>query len=270
MKCSNKKRNGFLLVIYFFMILQILNFASCGNKKPTDNANINTAPYGDGCGLSEDNNEQTNNNNNGNETAIEKFIVRFITDNGIPVDIKECKKGEALNPPTPPRRIGYVFTDWNGNYHNITQNTDIIATYRDVSKIANAICADTVYISGESEFEVLIAIYGEVSFCGLDMDITYDGNLLELVASTDVDDCVMLNDATMGVIHMNYVTTSNTTGEVSFMTLKFKPKVNTKNETSLQINVNSMYSLDSNDVLVKSEYQVLQNKIIMEELHDEQ
>ena len=102
------------------------------------------------------------------------------------------------------------------------------------------------------------------------MDITYDGNLLELVASTDVDDCVVLNDATMGVIHMNYVTTSNTTGEVSFMTLEFKPKVNTKNETSLQINVNSMYSLDSNDVLVKSEYQVLQNKIIMEELHDEQ
>ena len=101
------------------------------------------------------------------------------------------------------------------------------------------------------------------------MDVTYDSDLLELIAVTDVDDCVIHNSSTNGVIHLNYVTTNNTTGEVTFMNLKFRSKVTTKTETNLQININSMYSLDNGESLTPSEYQVLQNKIIIEEAHNE-
>lgn len=265
-----EKKSISLLLVCLIIILQVVCFISCGNKDQIDNGNTSTEPSGNennDSTPSVDNNEQIN--NNGNETIKEKFIVRFIADNGIPISIKECTEGETLTPPTPPKRIGYVFVGWNGDYTNITQNTDIVANYTDISKIANAISADTVYISGDSKFEVLVAIYGNVSFCGLDMDITYDINLLDYIDSTNVDDCVIFNNEVPGIIHMNYVSTNNTTGEVDFMTLRFKSKTSAKNETDLQINIHSMYSIEDNDIFEQSEYQVLQNKIIIEETHDE-
>ena len=199
---------------------------------------------------------------NGNDATDEKLRVYFLTDEGVPILIQECQKGQTLIPPAPPQRIGYVFTGWSGNYSNITQNTEIIANYMDVSKITNAIGSDTVYALASDEFEVTVGIYGEVNFCGLDMDIEYDSSLLLYIEAVEVDDFVILNDTTSGVIHTNYVSTNNTSGEVSFVTLKFKVKTTDRLETALQFKVNSIYSLDDNDTLTRVEYQILQNKII--------
>ncbi len=261
-----------LFLICAIILLQVVCLASCGNKEPNDNGGTTPTPpnSGESNPPSTGNDEQTNTPGNETNDDNAKYVVRFITDDGIPITIKESKKGGAFNAPTPPQRIGYIFNGWIGDYSNITQNTDIIASYTNISNITNAICADTVYSLCGSEFNVLIGIYGEVNFCGLDMDVTYDSDLLELIEVTDVDDCVIQNSSTNGVIHLNYVTTNNTTGEVTFMNLKFKSKVTTKTETNLQINVNSMYSLDNGDSLMPSEYQVLQNKIIIEEAHNEQ
>lgn len=266
------RRTISLFLICTIILLQVVCFASCGKKEPNDDGGTTSMPpnNGESNPPPTGNNEQTNNPENEANNDNAKYVVRFITDDGIPITIKESKKGGAFNPPTPPRRIGYIFNGWIGDYSNITQNTDIIASYTNVSNIANAICADTVYSLCGSEFNVLIGIYGEVKFCGLDMDITYDSNLLELIEVADVDDCVIQNSSTNGVIHLNYVTTNNTTGEVTFLNLKFRSKVATKTETNLQINVNSMYSLDNGERLTPSEYQVLQNKIIIEEAHNEQ
>ena len=270
MRINRKTISLFLICI--IILLQVVCFASCGNKEPNNGGSTPTPPNSGESNppSTGNNNEQTN--NPGNETTNDnaKYVVRFITDDGIPITIKESKKGGAFNPPTPPRRIGYVFNGWTGDYSNIIQNTDIIASYTNISSVVNVICADTVYSSFGSEFNILIGIYGEVNFCGLDMDVTYDSDLLELIAVTDVDDCVIHNSSTNGVIHLNYVTTNNTTGEVTFMNLKFRSKVTTKTETNLQININSMYSLDNGESLTPSEYQVLQNKIIIEEAHNEQ
>ena len=261
-----------LFLICAIILLQVVCLASCGNKEPNDNGGATPTPpnSSESNPPSTGNNGQTNNPGNETNDDNAKYVVRFITDDGIPIVIKESKKGGAFNPPTPPRRIGYVFNGWIGDYSNITQNTDIIASYTNISSIANAIFADTVYSLCGSEFNILIGIYGEVNFCGLDMEVTYDSDLLELIKVTDVDDCVIQNSSTNGAIHLNYVTTNNTTGEVTFMNLKFKSKVSTKTETNLQINVNSIYSLDSGESLTPSEYQVLQNKIIIEEAHNEQ
>lgn len=261
-----------LFLICTIILLQVVCFASCGKKEPNDDGGTTPMPpnNGESNPPPTGNNEQTNNPGNETNNDNVKYVVRFITDDGIPITIKESKKGGAFNPPTPPRRIGYVFNGWIGDYSNINQNTDIIASYTNISNITNAIYADTVYSLCGSEFNVLIGICGEVNFCGLDMDVTYDSNLLELIEVADVDDCVIQNSSTNGVIHLNYVTTNNTTGEVTFMNLKFKSKVSTKTETNLQIKINSMYSLDSGESLTPSEYQVLQNKIIIEEAHNEQ
>ena len=261
-----------LFLICAIILLQVFCLGSCGNKSQNNNDGTTPTPpnSGENNPSSTGNNEQTNTPGNETNDDNTKYVVRFITDDGIPITIKESKKGGAFNAPTPPRRIGYIFNGWIGDYSNITQNTDIIASYTNVSNITNAICADTVYSLCGSEFNVLIGIYGEVKFCGLDMDVTYDSDLLELIEVVDVDDCVIQNSSTNGVIHLNYVTTNNTTGEVTFINLKFKSKVTTKTETNLQINVNSMYSLDNGESLTPSEYQVLQNKIIIEEAHNEQ
>lgn len=269
---STSRKTISLFLICIIILIQVVCLASCGDKEPNNRGSTPTPPNS---GVSNppstgNNNEQTNNPGNETNNNNSKYVVRFITDHGIPIAIKESKEGGAFNAPTPPRRIGYIFNGWIGDYSNITQNTDIIASYTNVSNIANAICADTVYSLCGSEFNVLIGIYGEVKFCGLDMDITYDSDLLELIEVVDVDDCVIQNSSTNGVIHLNYVTTTNTTGEVTFINLKFKSKVTTKTETNLQINVNSMYSLDNGESLTPSKYQVLQNKFIIEEAHNEQ
>ena len=261
-----------LFLICIVILLQIVCLASCGNKKTDNGGSSPTLPNGGESNppSTGSNGGQTNNPENETNNDNTKYVVRFITDDGIPITIKESKKGGAFKPPTPPRRIGYIFNGWIGDYSNINQNTDIIASYTNISNITNAICADTVYSLCGSEFNILIGIYGEVNFCGLDMDVTYDSNLLELIEVADVDDCVIQNSSANGVVHLNYVTTNNTTGEVTFINLKFRSKVTTKTKTNLQINVNSMYSLDNGDSLTPSEYQVLQNIIIIEEVHNEQ
>ena len=260
-----------LFLICIIILLQVVCFASCGNKEPNNGGSTPMPPNSGESNPPPTGNNDGQTNNPGNETNNDnvKYVVRFITDDGIPITIKESKKGGAFNPPAPPKRICYIFNGWIGDYSNINQNTDIIASYTNISNITNAICADTVYSLCGSEFNVLIGIYGEVNFCGLDMDVIYDSDLLELIEVADVDDCVIQNSSTNGVVHLNYVTTNNTTGEVTFMNLKFRSKVTTKTETNLQINVNSMYSLVNGESLTPSEYQVLQNKIIIEEAHNE-
>ena len=189
--------------------------------------------------------------------------MRFVTDNGVVIAVNECEKGAALVPPTPPQRIGYIFAGWDGNFLDITQSTDITARYTDVSQTTNVIAADTLYVYDTDEFEVLIGIYGKVSFCGLDLEIAYDRNLLEYIEATEIDNDIILNNAESGIIYANYVSTSNTTGEVAFMTLKFKVKTTQAAETGLQIKVNSMYFLDNSEALITADCQVLQNKIII-------
>ena len=221
-----------------------------GNNDPSTKDNNNNTPS-----APTDNDEQGADSN--------KFVVRFVTDNGVVIAVNECEKGAALVPPTPPQRIGYIFAGWDGNFLDITQSTDITARYTDVSQTTNVIAADTLYVYDTDEFEVLIGIYGKVSFCGLDLEIAYDRNLLEYIEATEIDNDVILNNAESGIIYANYVSTSNTTGEVAFMTLKFKVKTTQAAETGLQIKVNSMYFLDNSEALITADCQVLQNKIII-------
>ena len=244
----------------------VISFASCTRKQPDNSISDTVVPVGEESVSVDTNGEQTDLSD---ENDDGKYLVRFLTDEGIPISILECNKGETLIPPTPPRQINNVFVGWDGDYSNITQNVDIIATYVDVSQTTNAISADTTYVATDSEFNVVVGIYGSVSFCGLDMDVSYDSDLLELIEIADVDDCIILNDSTKGIIHMNYVTTSNTTGEVAFMTLSFKLKEDNKVETGLHMQVNSIYVLGDDDSLIHAEYQLLPNRIIIEEVHNE-
>lgn len=249
MKYLNK-RILWLFLVFFIILTLVIGMNWLWNNDPSikdNNSNTPPAPTGS--------DEQDVDSNT--------FVVRFVTDNGMVIAVNECDKGAALIPPTSPQRIGYVFTGWDGNFSNITQSTDITARYTDISRTVNVIAADTVYTYDADEFEVLIGIYGEVSFCGLDMEITYDSSLLEYIEATEIDDCVILNDETSGIIHTNYVSTNNTTGEVAFMTLRFKAKTTNNAETGLQIKVNSMYLLDEGEALAKAEYQALQNRIII-------
>ena len=265
MKQTNRKVIS-LFLIWIITLLQIVGLVSCGKKTsdPVVPASTSSNAGEENPSSTESNSNHTNNLGNESSNDNGKYVVRFITDDGVPIMVNESEKGEALRPPTPPRRIGYVFRGWVGDYTNITQNTDIIAAYTDVSDIANAICADTVYSSCGAEFNVLIGIYGEVNFCGLDMEISYDGGLLELVEVTDEDNSIIHNSSTSGVVYLNYVSTDNTTGEVTFMNMKFKSKATQKAETNFHIKVNSMYVLDSNEKITPSTYQVIQNKIIID------
>ena len=99
------RRTISLFLICTIILLQVVCFASCGKKEPNDDGGTTSMPpnNGESNPPPTGNNEQTNNPENEANNDNAKYVVRFITDDGIPITIKESKKGGAFNPPTPPR-----------------------------------------------------------------------------------------------------------------------------------------------------------------------
>lgn len=93
-----------LFLICAMILFQVVCLGSCGNKEPNDNGGTTHTPpnSGESNPPSTGNNEQTNPPGNETNDDNAKYVVRFITDEGIPITIKESKKGGAFNAPTPP------------------------------------------------------------------------------------------------------------------------------------------------------------------------
>ena len=62
-------------------------------------------------------------------TASTTYTVRFLDWDNSVISTQTVTRGGNATPPPNPTRDGYTFSGWQGNYTNITADTDIIATY---------------------------------------------------------------------------------------------------------------------------------------------
>ena len=62
-------------------------------------------------------------------TASTTYTVRFLDWDNSVISTQTVTRGGSATPPSNPTRDGYTFSGWQGNYTNITADTDIIATY---------------------------------------------------------------------------------------------------------------------------------------------
>ena len=62
-------------------------------------------------------------------TASTTYTVRFLDWDNSVISTQTVTRGGSATAPPNPTRDGYTFTGWQGNYTNITADTDIIATY---------------------------------------------------------------------------------------------------------------------------------------------
>lgn len=63
------------------------------------------------------------------DDGINEYTVTFVDWNGTVLKTQTVIEGESATPPSNPSRTGYTFTDWQGDYTNVTSNVTITATY---------------------------------------------------------------------------------------------------------------------------------------------
>ena len=82
------------------------------------------------------------------------YTVKFKDYNGNVLDTQEVTKGGSATPPSDPIRDGYRFIGWQGDYTNITANTDITAQYIKIYNIvASAGIGGTISPSGTTTLD---------------------------------------------------------------------------------------------------------------------
>lgn len=69
---------------------------------------------------------------NGAAESATKHLVTFYNYNGDILKVAEVKDGKNAVPPSDPKREGYTFKGWEGNYTNVTKNESVFATYEAV------------------------------------------------------------------------------------------------------------------------------------------
>ena len=88
------------------------------------------------------------------------YTVTFKDWNGTVLKTQTVEEGSSATPPSNPSREGYIFTDWDKSYSNITTNTVITALYTEVLDVKNIkignITIDNIYIGNDKISKVYI------------------------------------------------------------------------------------------------------------------
>jgi len=116
---------------------------------------------------------QNNNNNQGNQPdPIVTHTVRFMDGNTV-LSTQLVQHGRSATTPTNPTRAGYIFTDWDRTFNNITSNLTINAQFRRITaddfELVISVEEDTVQ-QGEN-FKVNVELKNNT---GQDVEIAYD------------------------------------------------------------------------------------------------
>ncbi len=262
------------LIIVLLLIVSVV--VSCGNKSddiPNDTTNTTESPEDNSSSDGTHNDDSTSDgiqDGNGGGTSTENddsnklYRVDFCLNDGTPIkSYTNVSKGISIIPPEAPYIPGKIFTGWSESTGNIQKDCIITAAYEDISDRKNVISTNTEYISNNSIAEMILGIYGDVCFCGIDIKITYDISKLTFEGFYAEDAMVVTNvDTTTGVIYLNYVSTENTVGEIDLCGLKFKSILD-EQIIEPHIEITSIYYIDNQDKLSKPIYNTIPGKIIV-------
>ena len=182
-----------------------------------------------------------------NESKAETYLVTFVAPDHSILYIDKVKKGEAAEPPANmvmPQ--GYIFSYWDKDFSNVTEEMTIYAVCQQIPSSGNVLTLGGSYASKGEQVTVPLQLCGDVCLCAFDIRVVYDKEVLDFVEFSSKDSAVDANCMEeKGVIYLNYGSRENTTGEVDLTDLVFTV-VGEAAWTSVTIEVMEVISFDEN------------------------
>lgn len=113
-------------------------------------------------------------------------FVQFVDCDGSLLLEAKVKKGESVTPPTPPKRVGYLFSGWDKDYDNIADDITIKAMYEKDNVVA--LIVDDVVVNKEEQ-EVFLPVYVNQNpgILGMTLSVLFDDSKLRLVDAMNGD-----------------------------------------------------------------------------------
>jgi len=162
--------------------------------------------------------------------------VAFVDDEGTVLSSQKIASGASATLPDSPKKEGFIFAGWEGNYKNVTGNETVVATY--VSDTAPNIF-DLSSACGEigETITLTLRLTGTVNVCAFDMRLNYDGNVLEFV---NFDEALSLDVVANHVegqdqIVFNFSSTSNRTSDANILNITFRIKDVGDSDTTISL-----------------------------------
>lgn len=192
------------------------------------------------------NNEQTENENvqqgnsapENNETKSEYTVIFLNDDESILKQVTVEKGGAPHFPGIPSMMQGYAFDGWSEDLSSITRDTVVFPVREKISDGKNIILLSDAYGKTEDVVTMPLMLCGEVEICCFEATVEYDTSVLRFAGFENEDPCmtVSCNEET-GTVHLNYISTQNTTGQVDLCDLLFEVIGTKKTQSGVNITI---------------------------------
>ena len=212
--------------------------------------------------------------NSGNETGktqsnisenASKYAVTFYSNDGTVLKIDSVTENSSATPPVAPvMTYGTVFKSWDTDFSKVTKDFEVHPVCQEIKGKPNVLAVQSRYSVKDGTVVVPIQLCGNVCVSGIDMTIRYDKELLKLEEVTE-DKGVVFNDATPGIIKLNYVSAQNTVADVDLCNLRFYVSA-AEGEIPITIEINEIYAFeneDKTDKLYVPESTVIDGKVFV-------
>lgn len=195
----------------------------------------------------------------------QKHTVTFYSNDGTVLKIDSVNENSSATPPVAPSMTyGTVFKSWDTDFSNVTKDLEIRPVCEEIKDKPNVLAIQSRYAKKDGTVVVPIQLCGNVCVSGLDITVRYDKELLNLKTVTE-DKGVIFNDATPGIIKLNYVSTQNTVADVDICNLQFYVNA-TEGEIPITIEISGIYAFEDqekNDTLFIPESTVIDGKVFV-------
>lgn len=196
---------------------------------------------------------------------ITKYTVSFYSNDGTVLKIDSVNENTSATPPVAPlMTYGTVFKSWDTDFSKVTKDLEVHPVCEEIKGKPNVLAVQGRYAKKDGTVVVPIQLCGNVCVSGLDITVRYDKELLKLKAVTE-DKGVIYNDATPGIIKMNYVSAQNTVADVDICNLQFYVNA-TEGEIPVTIEIAGIYAFedqDKTDTLFIPESTVIDGKVFV-------
>lgn len=193
-----------------------------------------------------------------------QYTVTFYSNDGTVLKIDSVTENTSATPPVAPAMTyGTVFKSWNTDFSNVTKDLEVHPVCEEIKGKPNVLAVQSRYSKKDGTVVVPIQLCGNVCVSGIDITIRYDKDLLNLKAVTE-DKGVVFNDATPGIIKLNYVSTQNTVADVDICNLQFYVNA-AEGEIPITLEINGIYAFEDekSDKLYIPESTVVDGKVFV-------
>ncbi len=261
------------------ILISSLLFCGCSSDKTSDNDSKekNTTPTSSNNELIE--NQEIIADKSKEETTpvstFEKLVVEYKNNNGESV-FDEIEKLSDISLKKPSfLSEKEIFTGWKEEAFlseisdNIPSSDELLLTAEsiDISSMENVIYNNSIYVNIDEsdEFILPVTIGGITDFAVMDLEVSYDSDILELVEIISDDSDIMINHIKEEEkIIISFVSIENINADVNLCDLKFKILQKNKNATALSYNVKDIVAWSDDKSDYKNvNYNIVNSKIVM-------